>query len=153
MRIRRAALADMPRMVEIEEQCFPEEAAFPPGMFAYLIKYAVTLVACDPPEQIVGFIAGYVSGRVGAIYTLDVHPLFRKRGTGSELIRALESELQSLGARAIRLEAAVANQEARGLYIRAGYQESELLRNYYGRQKHALRMWKLLEPGESHGPA
>jgi ribosomal-protein-alanine N-acetyltransferase len=153
MKIRRAALADMPQMVEIEVQCFPEETAFPSGMFAYLIKYAVTLVACDPSDQAVGFIAGYVSGRVGAIYTLDVHPLFRKRGIGRELIRALEIELQSLGASAIRLEAAVANQEARGLYIRSGYRESELLRNYYGRRKHALRMWKVLEPGEVHGPA
>jgi ribosomal-protein-alanine N-acetyltransferase len=145
MKIRQAELADMPRMVEIEGQCFPEEAAFPPNMFAYLIKYALTLVACDAADQAVGFVAGYVSGRVGAIYTLDVHPLFRKRGIGRELIRALERELEALGARAIRLEAAVTNEDARELYRRSGYQESELLRNYYGRRKHALRMWKQLD--------
>jgi ribosomal-protein-alanine N-acetyltransferase len=144
MKIRRAEPGDLARIVEIEGLCFPEETAFPAGMFAYLIKHSVSMVACEPEDRVVGFIIGYTSGRGGAVYTLDVHPAYRKKGVGSKLVQAMEEELQSLGARAIRLEAALENPGAMELYRKAGYRERELVRNYYGRGKDAVRMWKEL---------
>ncbi len=144
MKVRRAKLDDLPRIVEIEGLCFPQETAFPPGMFAYLIKYAETLVALEDGE-IAGFIIGFSSGRVGMVYTLDVHPEYRKRGIGRVLIGALEKDLSASGARAVRLEAALDNPAALELYEREGYQEGELVKNYYGQGKHALRMWKILK--------
>lgn len=148
MKIRAAEPSDLPAIVEIEGLCFPEETAFPPGMFSYLIKYSAALVACssDPASKVVGFIIGYASGRMGVIYTLDVHPNYWGRGIGSALIVALEKELLEEGAETIRLEAAVDNPGALELYRRAGYRESELLRNYYGWGKDAVRMWKMLCP-------
>lgn len=143
MIIRRAEPGDLTRIVEIEGLCFPEETAFPAGMFAYLIRYSEALVACEA-GMVVGFIIGYTSGTGGAIYTLDVHPRCRRRGIGSRLIRALEEDLRALGAKSIRLEAAVQDEGARGLYRQAGYQERQLARNYYGRGKHAVRMSKEL---------
>ena len=145
MIIRRAEQKDLAQMVQIENLCFPEETAFPPGMFSYLIRYSVALVACVPQETVLGFIIGYASGSAGAGYTLDVHPHFRRRGTARALIRALEEELKAEGAKAVRLEAAVEKPETMELYRQAGYRERELVRNYYGRGKHAVRMWKTLE--------
>jgi ribosomal-protein-alanine N-acetyltransferase len=147
MRVRAAEPGDLPAIVEIEGLCFPEETAFPPGMFAYLIRYSIALVACEPDDTVVGFIIGYTSGRVGAIYTLDVHPGYRRRGIGSRLIAALEEELQAYGAKYIRLEAAVENPGALELYRRMGYKERELVMNYYGRGKDAVRMWKAVKAG------
>ena len=144
MNIRRAEPGDLAKIVEIEGLCFPEETAFPAGMFAYMIKYSVSLVACEPEDIVVGFVMGYTSARSGAVYTLDVHPTHRKKGVGSRLVRAMEEELHDLGARAIRLEAALENPEAMELYRKAGYRERELVRNYYGRGKDAVRMWKEL---------
>ena len=144
MIIRRAEPEDLARIVEIEGLCFPEETAFPAGMFAYLIRYSEALVACEPGEGVVGFIIGYTSGTGGAIYTLDVHPNYRRRGMASHLLRAMEKDLRSLGAKSIRLEAAVKDEGARELYRQAGYKERQLVRNYYGRGKHALRMIKEL---------
>lgn len=144
MKIRWAELKDLPFIVEIEGLCFPEETAFPAGMFAYLIEYSVSLVACEPEDVVIGFVIGYTSGRGGAVYTLDVHPAHRNKGVGTKLIRALEEELRAQGARAIRLEAALENPEAMELYQKAGYRERELVRNYYGRGKDAVRMWKEL---------
>ncbi len=145
MRVRRAEPGDLARIVQIEGLCFTEEAVFPPEMFAYLIRYSVALVACEPGGLVVGFIMGYASGSGGAVYTLDVHPLYRRRGIGSSLLQALEEELHLQGARAIRLEAALEKPEAMQLYRQAGFRERELVRNYYGRGKDAVRMWKLLE--------
>jgi ribosomal-protein-alanine N-acetyltransferase len=151
MKIRRAEPGDLPQIVQIEGLCFPEEAAFPPQMFSYLIRYAVSLVACQPERKVLGFAMGYTSGRSGAVYTLDVHPDYRRMGIGSKLIHCLEEALRLLGAESVRLEAAVENPAAIKLYKKAGYRERELVRNYYGRGKHALRMYKNLVPesGES----
>jgi [ribosomal protein S18]-alanine N-acetyltransferase len=145
MKIRKAELKDLGDIVQIEELCFPEETAFPPRMFAYLIRYSVALVACEPEEKVVGFVMGYTSGNGGAVYTLDVHPLCRRRGVGSKLILALEEKLSGIGVRLIRLEAALENPGSLELYRKAGYKEREKVRNYYGRGKHAVRMWKTLE--------
>lgn len=144
MKVRRAEPHDLARIVEIEGLCFPQETAFPAGMFAYLIRYSVALVACEPDGRVTGFVMGYTSGNVGAVYTLDVHPSSRRKGVGLALLQELEKRLRLLGAASIRLEAALENPEAMRLYSRAGYRERELVRNYYGRGKDALRMWKSL---------
>ena len=148
MKIRRAEPGDLARIVQIEGICFPEETAFPPGMFAYLIRYSVALVACEPEDNILGFVMGYTSGTLGAVYTLDVHTGYRRLGIGTELIKALERKLAKMGAKAIRLEAALDKPGALELYRKAGYLERELVRNYYGRGNHAVRMWKKLESGD-----
>jgi [ribosomal protein S18]-alanine N-acetyltransferase len=144
MKIRKAELSDLSEIVQIEELCFPEETAFPPRMFAYLIRYSVALVACEQEEKVVGFIMGYTSGNGGAVYTLDVHPLCRRRGVGSKLILALEGKLFGMGARLIRLEAALENPGSLQFYREAGYKVGEKVKNYYGRGNHAVRMWKTL---------
>lgn len=144
MKVRAAELADLSKIVEIEGLCFPEETAFPPGMFAYLIRYATTLVALED-GLMAGFIIGFASGGTGFIYTLDVHPDYRRRGIGSMLVFALEERLCEKGAKRIRLEAALNNPAALVLYRKAGYHEREMLRNYYGRGLHAVRMWKALD--------
>jgi len=145
MIIRRAEPKDLAQIVLIEGLCFPEDTAFPPGMFSYLIRYSIALVACEPQAKVLGFIIGYASGTAGAVYTLDVHPLYRRLGIAKALIAALEKELKAEGAKAVRLEAALEKPETMELYQKAGYRERELVRNYYGRGKHAVRMWKKLE--------
>ncbi|MCJ7445172.1 MAG: GNAT family N-acetyltransferase [Methanotrichaceae archaeon] len=140
MIIRKAELNDLSDIIEIEELCFPEETAFPAGMLAYLICYAETMVACHP--DIEGFISGFCGGNIGSIHTLDVNPKHRRKGIGSLLIKALEDRLFFQGAKLILLEVAMNNDAALGLYLKAGYSESELLKNYYGSEKHAVRMLK-----------
>jgi len=67
MMVRCAQPGDLSQIVQIEGLCFPEETAFPPRMFAYLIRYAVSLVACEPEKKVLGFIMGYTSGNAGAV--------------------------------------------------------------------------------------
>ena len=129
MNVRSAELRDLAQIVQIEGLCFPEETAFPPKMFAYLIRYAVSLVACEPEKKVLGFIMGYTSGKAGAVYTLDVHPGYRRKGIGSNLLQSLGETLAQHGAQAIRLEAALDKPGAVELYRKAGYQERELVRN------------------------
>jgi len=133
-------MEDLDRIVEIERLCFPGEVLFTRGLFAFLLRNATALVACD--DEIIGFVIGYLTGRTGVIYTLDVHPDHRRKGVGSALLDAIEREMQAAGARRFRLEAAISNTAALNLYRRAGYVEGEMLRNYYGYGKDAVRLWK-----------
>ncbi|MDD1742621.1 MAG: GNAT family N-acetyltransferase [Methanotrichaceae archaeon] len=142
MIIRKAEYKDLPEINSIEELCFPEDTAFPVHMLAYLIRYAETLVADQ--TNIEGFIIGHVSEGVGSIYTLDVHPSHRRKGIGHLLIQMLEDILQAKGAKKIRLEVAGNNVAALSLYRKAGYIEGEIIKNYYGGEKHAVRMYKNL---------
>jgi len=138
--VRRAQREDLPRIVEIERLCFPEEAAFPPKMFSYLLIYAEALVAYN--SQVEGFVVGYTSGNVGLIYTLDVHPDYRRMGVGSVLLKRMEEVLASKGARILRLEAAIENPAALALYLTAGFRKGSLIKDYYGLGKDAWRMIK-----------
>ncbi|MDI9616489.1 MAG: N-acetyltransferase [Methanothrix sp.] len=141
MRIRRACMDDLDRIVEIEKLCFPEDVLFTRGLFSFLLRNVTALVACDN-DEIVGFVIGYLTGRTGVIYTIDVHPDHRRKGVGSALLGAIEREMQAAGARRFRLEAAISNTAALNLYRKAGYVEGEVLRNYYGYGKDAVRLWK-----------
>jgi ribosomal-protein-alanine N-acetyltransferase len=143
MIIRQAELNDLSEIVVIEKLCFPEEIAFSAGMFAYLIRYAETMVAID--ESLKGFIIGFASGSIGSIYTLDIHPNHRRKGLGSLLISALEEVLHARGAKTIRLEVDVGNFAAIRLYRNAGYSKIEIADDYYGRGKNAIRMVKTFE--------
>ncbi len=140
MMVRRAQREDLPRIVEIERLCFPEEAAFPPKMFSYLLTYAEALVAYN--GQVEGFVVGYTSGKMGLIYTLDVHPDYRRRGVGGVLMKSMEEALASKGARILRLEAAVENPAALALYLKAGFRKGSPIKDYYGLGKDAWRMIK-----------
>lgn len=142
--IREACLCDLDHIVQIEAACFPLETAFPRGMFAFLIKNAVTIVACGADGRLIGFIIGYPSGRTGIIYTLDVVPQSRHKGVGHALLAEMERRLCLQGVTRFRLEAALANPEALRLYHHAGYEAVELLRDYYGSGNNAVRMWKNL---------
>jgi [ribosomal protein S18]-alanine N-acetyltransferase len=142
MIVRKAELRDLPEIMRIEELCFPEETAFPVHVFAYLIRYAETIVASQ--TIIEGFISGHASGDNGSIYTLDIHPRYRRKGTGSLLIQELEDVFQAKGAKKIKLEVARNNTAAFSLYRKAGYIEDEIIKNFYGAEKHAMRMCKNL---------
>lgn len=68
--------------------------------------------------------AGY-DGVRGWIYHLAVAPELRRRGLGSQLVRAAEERLRALGCPKVNLQVRTSNREVVAFYRRLGYQVEE----------------------------
>lgn len=80
------------------------------------------LVAVTDGGTVVGSLIAGFDGWRGSLYRLAVHPSWRRRGLGTELLRAGERRLEELGAR--RLDAIVVTtaEPALAFWAAAGYE-------------------------------
>jgi ribosomal protein S18 acetylase RimI-like enzyme len=133
-RIRTATPDDFERIVELENLCFPREHAYSRRQLRYLLTKANSSVLVETTDALVrGFlIILYRRGTIVAgIETINVDPVFRKKGIGRRLLSAAEELLRKKGIQKIRLEVAITNQAAIQLYENAGFQNSMVLKKYY----------------------
>ena len=87
------------------------------------------------------------------ITTLAVHPGCRRRGLGSHLLRLLITHARQRGAARVTLEVRERNLAAISMYRTFGFQETGVLRGYYGDTgENGLVLWKVLRP-EGDGEA
>jgi len=141
------SLKDLDKLYDIETECFEKEA-FTKTQIAELLKdyNSIGLVA-RVDGQIVGFVVGtiYVDGRVlqAHICTIEVLPLFRRRGIGKELLGEIEKVFRQQGVKTFALEVREDNVAAIGLYRKLGYDAIGRLKHYYGK-RHGLYLRKTL---------
>ncbi len=79
------------------------------------------------------------------IQTLEVHPAFRGRGIGAELLCRAEGSARAAGALSIELHVDVENAAAIRLYESHGYTRRGREENYYARHRAAFIYAKPLE--------
>lgn len=93
--------------------------------------------------QIVGFAGVWVIVDEGHITNIAVHPDFRNKNIGSQLVKALISNCIKWGCVALTLEVRESNIAAQGLYTKFGFLQEGLRKNYYNDNKEsAVIMWK-----------
>lgn len=123
-------LEDIPRVIEIERQCFP--SSWQPGAYQAEIDSPTShYLVASLNGLVVGFAGAWLIGEEQHITTLAVDPAFRRRGIGASLLRAIINHGVVNGVTRITLEVRELNLEARRLYIRFGFQEVAYLRGYY----------------------
>lgn len=140
-----ATIDHLDLLLNLEAQLFERTDRFSRRRFKYLIesKNALTLL-CFLEGASIGYgIAlknrlrnGKVKGR---IYSLGILKKVRKKGRGSELLKALERWLVDERAEFITLETRFGRNPA--FYKHRGYKETDRLPRYYGRAP-GLRMRK-----------
>jgi ribosomal-protein-alanine N-acetyltransferase len=148
VQIEDASMRLLNELYEIEKQCFQEEA-FSKQQIGYLLTdyNAISLVAKVDDE-----IAGFIIGRIeltrnlllGHIMTIDVAPLYRRRGIAQRLMLEVEETFRQKSVREIRLEVREGNSAALGLYKKLGFEKISRLENYYGKT-HGLYLRKNLQ--------
>jgi ribosomal-protein-alanine N-acetyltransferase len=134
VRLRAMKRTDMPAIISLERELFPEDA-WTPEMFAAEFTQPPSrrlyLVAEDG-NTLVGY-AGmmFTGGSQADVVTLAVTPARWGEGTGTALLTALVDEADKRGYEEVLLEVREDNPRARRLYLRHGFTEAGIRRGYY----------------------
>jgi ribosomal-protein-alanine N-acetyltransferase len=134
VRLRAITRADMPAIIALEQELFPEDAWTPEmfaGEFAQPASRRLYLVA-EEGNALIGY-AGmmFAGGNQADVVTLAVSPARWGEGTGTALLSALVDEAARRGCTEVLLEVREDNPRARRLYLRHGFTEIGIRRGYY----------------------
>ncbi|MGA3130174.1 MAG: N-acetyltransferase [Terracidiphilus sp.] len=140
---------DFAALYEVEKLCFAPPFRFSRSYMRQLIESpdSATWIAEEDAELIGFSIVEWTAGQGDAtayIQTLEVHPAWRGRGIGAELLRRAESSAHAAGAQSISLHVDVENAAAIGLYESRGYAQQGREEHYYARHRAAFIYAKLL---------
>jgi [ribosomal protein S18]-alanine N-acetyltransferase len=134
IRLRPMSRADMPGIMALERELFPEDAwtkemfaaefAQPPSRRLYLVA--------EEGNTLIGY-GGmmFTGGPQADVVTLAVDPAHWGRGAGTALLRALVDAASLRGCAEVLLEVREDNPRARQLYLRNGFTEVGIRRGYY----------------------
>ena len=150
MRFRLYQSADFPALYAVEELCFEPPVRFSRVYMRQLIESSnsATWIA-EEDANLIGFsIVDWPSGQsesAAYIQTLEVHPAFRGRGIGAELLIRAEESARAASARSIALHVDIENAAAIRLYESRGYARQGREEHYYARHRAAFVYAKTLE--------
>ena len=132
---------DLPRVMEIERECFPtpwHESAYITEMSN---RSAYYIVACMD-EHIVGYTGMWVIMDEAHITTLGVDRDYRNCKIGEQLLVGLLDEAIRRGAKRATLEVRQNNEAAHRLYRKYGFAPAAIRHGYYtDNNENALVMW------------
>ena len=139
--------ADFPALYAVEELCFAPAFRFSRTLMRQLVESpdSATWIAeedAEPEIELIGFsIVEWTAGpskSFAYIQTIEVHPAFRGRGIGGELLSRAEASARAAGAHSIGLHVDVENAAAIRLYESRGYARQGREEHYYARHRAAF---------------
>ncbi|MGD0824082.1 MAG: ribosomal protein S18-alanine N-acetyltransferase [Terriglobales bacterium] len=129
MAIRIAEFNDLGAILALERQT-TGAAHWTAEQYKQLMGSGIVLVAGEA-DRLCGFISAQAVVGEWEIENVVVAAQWRRRGIGSELIKALMKRARNQAATAILLEVRESNLAARGLYEKRGFREVGRRRSYY----------------------
>lgn len=147
MRLSRPGPSDVDRVARLEGACFgSDDGAFSRRQLRALLAnpLAFWLLADDGCAMACWLKAGNGHARWARLYSLAVHPALQGQGLGTRLLAEGEAWMHREGLTVCRAEVKQNNHGARRLYARHGFEETAVLRDYYGPGVHGLRLVKTL---------
>ncbi len=144
--IRPAKVEDLAALLELENICLKEEK-FNKNQLRYLLLKAKSLVLVAVLEnKIIGSIIILLRSSIfnARIYSLNVHPDYRRAGIGSRLMDSAEKFAKEKDFRIITLEVGTNNEVAQSLYKKKGFFVDGVIRKYYKNGEDAFHLTKKL---------
>jgi len=120
---------DYDEVLWIEKLVFPDRRAEEYVSYYFMQRDHFFVAQAD--TRVVGYAVGYVSGEMGKVFSIAVHPMFRERGIGSSLMIHLLTSLVASGATYVMLEVRVSNQVAQRMYRSLGFVRISRVPMYY----------------------
>lgn len=136
-----ATWRDLNALRHLEQVCFPLDAWPLWDLIGVLTFPGVVRLKSSQDGQMIGFIAADIRRleRVAWISVLGVLPNCRRRGIGTDLLQACESNLR---VPKVRLSVRASNQPAISLYTKSGYHHHGKWPKYYTDGEDALILEK-----------
>ena len=139
-------MADVVAAARLDRLCFARGVAFPRATIARFLRHPGFFGwGAHRGTRLVAMVIAVVHRRSMAateteIVTPDVHPSWRRRGLGRELLRLAAAGSAARGGCRVRLHVATDNAAALALYRSEGYRVTALVPDYYGPGRNALAM-------------
>ncbi|MEA2054990.1 MAG: ribosomal protein S18-alanine N-acetyltransferase [Candidatus Thermoplasmatota archaeon] len=131
--IRKCIEEDIPQVVEIERLSFKHP--YPAFVFKKYLR--ARFLVYEEKEKIVGYIIGIKMGSKGMIMSLAVHPSFRRKGYGRELVEAIT---KMLDANIVEIQVRRSNLNALKFYRSIGFERKNIIPAYYSDGEDAIIM-------------
>jgi ribosomal-protein-alanine N-acetyltransferase len=142
MEYRRMTLDDIPRIMEIEHKSFSlpwSQEAFAMELTQnHFAKYVVAVL----DGLVVGYGGTWVIIDEAHVTNIAIHPDFRGKKLGEELMKQLMALAIAHGAERMTLEVRVSNTVAQNLYLKLGFLSHGIRKSYYtDNNEDAMIMW------------
>jgi len=144
--IRQAKKDDLDALLSLENICFKEET-FHMGQLKYLLLKAKSIVLVAEIEgNIIGSMIILLRKHISnaRIYSLNVHPEYRRIGIASSLMDFASEIIEKKGFDNITLETGINNTAAQNLYRSKGFHVDKILSLYYTNGDDALHFIRKL---------
>jgi ribosomal-protein-alanine N-acetyltransferase len=151
-------LADIPQVMAIDHLSFPQPWSEQSYQFElrdnqnahFWVALAPTALQAErslldrwlrpSPRHVIGYAGFWLVVDEAHINTIAVHPDWRRRGVGEQLLVMLLDRARELGANTTTLEVRVSNLVAQHLYRKYGFEEVSRRKHYYRDGEDALLM-------------
>jgi len=144
--VRRARLADLDRIVELENLSF-EFDLFTRAHYRYLmVKANSVALVLERNGRLIGSAVLLFRRNAGNahLYTIAIRPEMRGRGYGARLLKICEGIARRRGCNRLTLEVRADNRAAKKMYKKAGYTILERVEAYYEDGCDALRLMRMI---------
>jgi [ribosomal protein S18]-alanine N-acetyltransferase len=130
---------DLPSIFELEQLSFSDP--YPWWLLAELArKNPDTFLVAKLKDRIVGYAIIDEWEDHGHLVSIAVHPNFRRTGTATGLLQALEEHLKD--GETVRLEVRESNDAAIRFYLKHGFEKKDIIDGYYADGENAITMEK-----------
>ena len=144
MLIREFKRPDLKRVLEIESSSFDDP--YPANVLVDLYNLGAGFLVAQQDNIIVGYIIFWIRFEdEGHIISIAVDPKYHRKKIGSCLVETTMEIFQKYNVDKIQLEVRKGNHKARKFYRKLGFEEKNMIINYYEDGENAMIMEKILK--------
>ena len=129
--IREMTVADLPKVMEIEEACFASPWTLSEYQYELLDNPFSTLFVYEEAGEIIGMFDVWVTFEVAQLANIATKPFYQRQGIGQKLMDELIAFCERQACENITLEVRVSNESAIALYESLGFCKVAKRKQYY----------------------
>lgn len=139
-RIRKFEIADLDRVLAIEQASFGEDAWDEKLFRAFYRRYPDLFLVARVGRRTAGYSITCAGSRNAELASIAVNPRDRRCGVAETLLNHTLRELRSRNVKTWWLMVGVENEAAIRFYERYGFKRQKLVKRYYGPKRNGWRM-------------